>query len=169
MNIIKKDLVDKELGSLGSWFGTSRFVDAVLNEFTTMMDTSWRDLDLDMRAFSEIQPKTKFPKINVSETDSEYEVEIAISGFDKKNLSLEFRDSCLFIKASKSEDGVDEETKKYLRREISSKSFRRVIRFPSKINSAKIDSKYDDDRGLVICTLPKKTECDNEVVKINID
>lgn len=167
MKNLKKDLVNYKQGSIGSLFGLSRF-DSIVDEVHSMMDRMWSDFDLDMRAFSELQPKTKFPKINVSENENEYEVEIAISGFNRKDLSLEFRDSCLFIKAEKTVGIKEEDEKKYLTREISNRSFRRVIKFPTKIQDDKIESVYDETTGLVICVLPKKEAVEPDVVKIDI-
>jgi len=160
-----KDLITRQ-HSLGRLFNVSRF-DDLFNELNKMMDYAWNDLDLDANAFCSLQPKTKFPKINVSETDSNYEVEIAVSGIDKDNLELEFKDSCLFIKADKVKEQESEE-KKWLTREISSKSFRRTLQFPAKIDSKSISSEYDESRGLVVCILPKKKKIEPETVVIKI-
>ena len=166
MNRKMEGLVSKQ-DSLGSLFNISRF-DDLFDELYTVMDQTWNRWDLNSTAFHSLQPKSKFPKINVSETDSAYEVEIATSGIDKNNLELEFRDSCLFIKADKSEDESSED-KKWLKREISSRSFRRTLQFPVKIDSASISSKYDEDKCLVICTLPKKKKNEPDTIKIDIN
>ncbi len=160
-----KDLITGQR-SLGRLFNTSRF-DDLFSELHGMMDQAWNDWDLDANAFHLLQPKGKFPKINVAETESTYEVEIATSGIDKDNLTLEFRDSCLFIKADKSKE-VEEEDKKWLAREISSKAFRRVLQFPAKIDSKAISSEYNEAKGLVICILPKKEDTGPETVVIDI-
>jgi len=161
-----KDLVKKH-SSIGSVFASNRF-DDLFSEVYALMDHAWNDWDLSASAFQALQPKATFPKINVAETDTEYEVEIAISGFDKDNLELEFKDSCLFIKADKAEEDNDT-NKKWLRKEISSRSFRRALQFPLKIDSTAINSSYDDTRGIVTCVLPKQLKKEPDVVKITID
>jgi len=160
-----KDLITSQ-HSLGRLFNVSRF-DDLFNELNKMVDYAWNDLDLDANAFCSLQPKTKFPKINVSETDSAYEVEIAVSGIDKDNLSLEFKDPCLLIKADKVKEQEDS-NKKWLTREISSRSFRRTLQFPTTIDSESISSNYDESKGLVVCVLPKKKKINPETVKIKI-
>ena len=163
-----KDIVKRHNSPLGV------FNDGHFNDLFTMMhnfmDRAWDDWDLTGDAFYALQPKATLPKINVAETDYSYEIEIATSGIDKDNFELEFRDSCLFIKANKPEENKSEDKeKKWLRREISSRSFRRTIKFPTKIDSSSITSSYDEAKGIVICVLPKVKKEEPCTIKINID
>lgn len=160
-----KDMIKRN--SSMSILDNSRFADIfdMMNQF---MDRAWDNWDLRGDAFYALQPKATLPKINVAETDTDYEIEIATSGINKDELELEFKDSCLFIKADKSEE-TESEDKKYLTREISSRSFRRCIKFPVKIDSSSIESSYDENKGLVVVTLPKEVKEEPEVVKIKID
>lgn len=144
--------------SLSRFFGASRFED--------IFDNFWKDWTLDMRAFADLQPKSSFPKINVVETDEEYEVEIALAGFDKDDLSLELKDNCLLIKADKKEESEDKD-KKFLMREISSRSFRRMLKFPVKVDSDKIDCSFEN--GIVNCIIGKEDIEKDDLVKIKID
>lgn len=165
---MKRDMKDvvKRHSSIGSVFAANRF-DDLFSEVHALMDHAWNNWDLSASAFHALQPKANFPKINVAETDSAYEVEIAISGFDKDNLELEFKDSCLFIKADKANE-QEEEGKKWLRKEISSRAFRRALQFPLKIDSSLISSAYDEAKGIVTCVLPKQLKKELDVVKIKI-
>jgi len=160
-----KDLV-KGHSSIGSVLTANRF-DDLFSDLYALMDYAWNDWDLNASAFHALQPKATFPKINVAETDTEYEVEIATSGFDKDNLQLEFKDSCLFIKSDKPV-GQEEEGKKWLKKEISNRSFRRTLQFPMKVDSASISSSYDESKGLVTCILPKQFKKELDAVKIKI-
>lgn len=162
----KKDIMKKQ-DSLGSMFDLYRF-DSLFGELANIMDRAWSDRDLNSSAFNALQPKSNLPKINVAETDEQFEVEIAIAGFDRNNLELEFKDDSLFIKANKSEESESEE-KKWLKREITSRSFRRSLHFPSSIDSDNISSAYDETRGIVVCILPKKIKTESGIKKINID
>jgi len=168
MKKITKDLVNQQ-GSLGRLFGVSRFND-LFEDLNSMIDCVWNDFDLDINAFNELQPKASFPKINVSETGDAYEVEIAISGFDKEDVTLEFKDSCLFVIADKNSNSTEAGSgKRYLKREITNRAFRRVVKLPNKVDSTKISSHFDQDKGLVVCKLPKQSEVLPEVVKIDIE
>lgn len=163
----KKDL----MGGYGSNMGVcdqGRFSD-MFNRMYTLMDRAWDDWDLTGDAFYALQSdKSSLPKINIAETDDAYEVEIAISGFNKNDLELEFKDSCLFIK-TENKGNKNSENKKWLRREISSRSSRRVVKFPMKVNSSEIESTYDENKSLVTCILPKVKKTEPEVIKIKID
>jgi HSP20 family protein len=161
-----KDIMKRQDSNMGMP-SINRF-DYALNELHRMMDSFWNNDSISSDVFSYLQPKASFPKVNVAETDSEYEVEIAVSGFGKDCVDLEFKDSCLFIKVDKNEEKEDE-GKKWLAREISSRSFRRVIQFPSEVLVDGIKSKYDENRGIITCSLPKKIREVDEVVKIKID
>jgi HSP20 family protein len=136
------------------------------NDIYSVFDNLWKNFDLDARSFSDLQPKTKFPKINVAETDDKYEIEIALAGFDKDDVELELKDNCLCVKADKQEE-VKEEDKKYLVREISSRSFRRALQFPKKVLTDDVDCNFKD--GIITCILKKEQEKeDDDTVKIQI-
>lgn len=142
---------------------SQRSLGGALNEFNKLMDILWGRLDVG--SFMEMQPKTKFPKVNVSESDTQYTVEIAVAGYDKDEVKLEFKDNCLFIKADKVED--EEQKNKFLIREISKKSFRRVIQFPIKIDTEKISGAYD--RGVITCEIGKLIVAENQPIEIKIN
>jgi len=142
--------------------------ESIFMDMYKTMDRAWKDFNISNYVFDEFQAHTKFPKINVSETEGEYEIEIAISGFNKEDVGLEFRDSCLFIKAEKSKS-TEDVTKRYLTREISTKSFRRFVRLPSKVDEKNITCNYNETNGLITCTLPKQSLMNPETVKLTIN
>ncbi len=160
-------------GLFDGFVSPSRFHN-IFDEMLTMMDRVWKTCDITGEAFYAIQPqKNSLPKVNVSETDNEYEVSVAVSGFSKNDVELEFKDSCLLVKfdsKKEKEDSSDEEdgSKRWLTREIASRSFRRAINFPVEIDKSKIKSHFDEDKSLVICTLPKKAKEESETLKIKI-
>jgi HSP20 family molecular chaperone IbpA len=143
----------------------SRFGDRFFDEF----DRIFGDWDLDMRTFVDMQPKAAFPKVNVSETEDQYEVEVALAGFNKEDISMELKDNCLCIKADKKEEVSEEDaSKKYLMKEISSRSFRRALNFKDKVETEDIDCTFKE--GIVKCILNKKKPeiKEDDTVKIEI-
>jgi HSP20 family protein len=153
---------------MGRALGLSRF-DSLFNDLATKMDELWNS-DLAVNAFAELQPKGRLPKVDVKETDDGYEVEILASPFGKEDISLELKDNALFIKADKEEsceDSSDESGCKYLVKEIAHRSFRRIINFPSEIDTQKINTSYKD--GVISLTLGKVEEVADPVVKIEIE
>jgi len=119
-----------------------------------------------MKVFEDVQTGASFPKINVSETDAGYNVEIAVAGFEKNDVNLELRDNTLFISADKkSED--EEEEKSYIRKEISSRSFRRAVRFPCEVTE-EVSANYKD--GIINVQVSKAVEPEKEEgIKIDIE
>ena len=158
----KKDLVVGS-GSKGGLAVLNRFNDL----FEDLWDSYWKNWDLDVSVFDQLQPKTSFPKINLYEKDDEYEIKIAVADFDKDGVELELKDNTLLIKGENKEE--NKECGKCLCREISSRSFRRAVRFPKEIDAEKINCSYKN--GVISCTIGKKevVEEDSGIVKIKID
>lgn len=159
----KKDLTLYSSSPLRRMMEVSRLGD-ILDEF----DKLWSFWDGDVRAFADMQTKSVFPKVNVVETDTAYEVDVALAGFDKEDISMELKENCLCIKADKKEDTVEEDAdKKYLMKEISSRSFRRVLNFPKKVLTDNIECSFEG--GVAKCILRKKELLQpEESVKIEI-
>jgi HSP20 family molecular chaperone IbpA len=136
-----------------------------LSDIFDEMDRMWNQFDV--KTFTDLQPAGKFPKINVAETDDKYEVEIAVAGFDREDVELELKDNCLCVKADRKEE-VKEEDKKYLVREISSRSFRRALQFPKKVLTNDIECRFED--GVITCVLAKEPEkqIEDDTIKIDI-
>jgi HSP20 family molecular chaperone IbpA len=157
----KKDLTIWSGSPVSRLLKASRFGD-MFREF----DEAFRNWDLDMKTFTDLQPKATFPKINVAETDETYEVEIATAGFDQEDVSLELKDNCLCVKADKQEE-VTDEGKKYLMKEISSRSFRRALNLPSKVMTDGIECTHKD--GVIKCVLKKEAPVAIEDGTVKID
>ncbi len=95
------------------------------------------------------------PAVNISETDKNYEIEVAVPGFDKKDFKVAVHDNVLKISAEKKAE-KSEKDKKYTRKEFTYSSFERSFNLPSNVNTEKIDAKYTD--GLLKLTVAKLTE-----------
>ncbi len=160
----KKDIMIRP----GSMSGLSIFgrFDNFFEEMYKRFDEVWQDWDVDTKLFTDLQPKSSMPKINVYETDDSYEVKIAVADFDKEDLELELKDNVLLIKGNKKEN-YESDDKKCLVREISSRSFRRVINFTKEVDVDNI--KCDYENGIVNCVIGKKeAEEKDKPVKIDI-
>ncbi len=159
----KKDLAIYSGSPLSELFKASRFGD-----IAKRVDDLWRSWDYDMQAFMDLQPKIVFPKVNVAETDDSYEVEIALAGFEKEDINMELKENCLYIMADKKEETSSEDTdKKYLMKEISSRSFRRALNLPKKVVENDIECSFKD--GTVKCVLKKEAiKVKDDAVKILI-
>jgi HSP20 family protein len=161
----KKDLTLYSGSPVSRLNQLSRFSD-IFDEF----DRLWNSWNLPMRAFSDLQPKTAFPKINVAETDDSFEVEVALAGFDKEDINMELKDNCLCIMADKKEEvSKEDKSRNYLMKEISSRSFRRALNLPKKVVTDEITCTHKD--GVITCVLKKeqpKVIEDSDTIKIDI-
>lgn len=160
MNSKDKALV---VGPMGNPLGLSRLINSMFADSNNIFDLLWNNNNLTTQIFDDIQPKGTFPKINVSETDKAYDVEIAVAGFNKDDIELELKDNTFYVKG---EVKNEEEDKKYLRREISYRSFRRAVRFPEKIDPDAVTCDFEN--GIIKCTVGKKVVVEDSPVKITI-
>ena len=96
------------------------------------------------------------PAVNIKETDSAFELEVAAPGMDKKDFKVALEQNMLVISAQqenkteeKSEDG------KYSRQEFSYQSFTREFQLPeNSVNEDEIKASYKD--GILHVVAPKK-------------
>jgi len=137
-------------------------LDALLADFARdFLD----DRSVSITLFEDLQPKGSFPKINVSEDENEYNVEIAVAGFGKEDVKLELKEGVLLISAEKKEE-EDESDKKHLRREISYRSFQRAVKFPERIDMERVEAEYKDGLIQVNIAKDKKDPCGGVTVEI---
>lgn len=107
----------------------------------------------------------KRPAANVSETEAAFEIELALPGFDKKDLKIELDKNRLTLSADR-KVSENKETKNYTFREFNSTSFSRQFVLPRSIDRKNIEAKYDN--GILVVTLPKKKEAIDPVKEIRI-
>ena len=130
--------------------------DGLLNEFFTELPSlgkKWSD-----DAFG-------FPPVNISENANAYHLEVASPGMDKADFNLKLDGNILTISAEKKVETKDE-TSKAIRREFSSRSFKRSFTLDEKIDAANIAAKYDN--GILKVALPKKEETKAAAKEITI-
>lgn len=162
-----KDLITRPNGSLSRLINFDRLHDMVDNFERRFLD-GFNDFGMwHTKVFEEMQPKMTLPKVNVIDEDDAYKIEVAMAGFGKEDLELELKDNCLFIKLEHREE--NEEECDYLLKEISSRSFRRVLRFPLEIDAADASCTHKD--GIATCRVGKVLEEPDKVkpVKIKVE
>ena len=105
------------------------------------------------------------PSVNVIESDTQFNIEVAAPGLEKEDFNLSLDKDQLTISASKEvKNEVNEE--KYTRREFNYTSFKRSFTLPENVNINDITATYEN--GVLNITLPKKTEKAEVVKTINI-
>jgi HSP20 family protein len=106
-----------------------------------------------------------FPPVNIVEKGDHYHLQVAAPGFDKADFSIRLEAETLTISAERKEEAKSE-TDKVVRKEFSSKSFKRSFTLDEKIDAGNISAKYEN--GILHVGLPKKEEVKPVTKEINI-
>ncbi len=98
------------------------------------------------------------PAVNVKETASSFELEVAVPGMSKNDFKVELDNNVLVISAEHENKKEDKDKEgNYTRREFSYQSFSRTFSLPERIvEGDKIEAKYND--GILHIVIPKREE-----------
>ena len=92
------------------------------------------------------------PASNILETESGFQIEMALPGVDKKDIRVEHEKGILTIRLEKSEENKDKEG--YTRKEFDFTGASRTFRTGEKIDAENISARYEN--GVLTVQLPKK-------------
>ncbi len=96
------------------------------------------------------------PAVNIRETATSYELEVAAPGMSKEDFKVELDKDTLIISAQKASESEDTEGT-YTRREFNYQSMKRSFSLPQRmVEGDKIVAKYND--GILHITVPKTDE-----------
>lgn len=105
------------------------------------------------------------PAVNISETENQYELELAAPGMNKKDFNVEVENGNLCI-SSESETSEETEEKNFTRKEYSYNSFRRSFSLPENASDSEINAQYKD--GVLHISIPKTEPSLPEKTKISV-
>ena len=112
--------------------------------------------------FSGLSNRSHVPSVNISETDTNFELALAAPGKTRKDFNVELDDHVLTVSSeSKHED--ESKNDQYTRREFRYDNLQRSFRLPETVDTAGIKAKYDN--GILTITLPKHEEAITEPKK----
>jgi HSP20 family protein len=95
----------------------------------------------------------KFPAVNVSENEKEYEIDLVVPGFKKEDIKIKVEDDMLTVSAE-SKSRLDEDDKKeYTRREYHYSAFTRSFHLPDNAKDDNIDAHCAE--GVLKIRIPK--------------
>jgi HSP20 family protein len=95
-----------------------------------------------------------FPAMNVKETKSDFELELAVPGFSKKDIEISIEEDILHISGEKTTEDVTKD-EDYARKEFSYNKFDRKFQLPTTINlDKKAKATFKD--GILHLQLMKK-------------
>lgn len=93
------------------------------------------------------------PSANIKENGKEFNIEIAVPGFNKSDFKVNVENNILTVSAEKEEE-KKEEGEHFTRKEFSYNSFSRSFTLPKSVNEDKVEAKYLD--GILKLNIPKK-------------
>lgn len=94
--------------------------------------TNWFDTD-DFFANDLFSRKNGLPAMNVKENPKNFEIELAVPGFDKNDIKVTLENDILHICAEKKSE-EEESGDSYTRKEFSYNSFDRKLQMPTSVN-----------------------------------
>jgi len=128
--------------------------------FNSLFDTMlFNPPRLEMRQFAE-------PKMDVIDLGDKIEVKAELPGIDENDVTLTLSDGILTLSGERKQE-VEEQSKGYYLKEMSSGSFSRSIRLPANIDEDKINATFKN--GILIVTVPKIETAPENVKKIPIN
>lgn len=96
---------------------------------------------------------TRFsPSLNVSETDSAYEVSAELPGLKPEEVNVELKEGSLWISGEKKEE-TEEKGKTFHRIERRHGEFRRVVQLPGAVQEENVEARFAN--GVLTVTVPK--------------
>ncbi|MFN0289884.1 Hsp20/alpha crystallin family protein [Pedobacter helvus] len=101
----------------------------------------------------------KMPHVNILETATHYQIELAAPGLNKEDFKIELKKDQLSIWAEK-KSAQTENQKDYTRKEFEYFSFARSFVLPEGIDSEKINAEYVN--GILNITIGKKEQAKDE-------
>ena len=96
-----------------------------------------------------------FPKMDISESETEYKVSAELPGMDEKDISVELQDDVLVLRGEKKNE-QEEKGKNWFRREQSYGSFHRAIELPAGVDAGKAKAQFK--KGVLTFVAPKRPE-----------
>lgn len=103
---------------------------------------------------------TSSPKMNVTESNADFRVEMCVPGLKKEDLAINLdNNNNLVIRMVKTEE-KKEDGRKYLRREFGGMQFNQTLVLPENVKKEAITAKVEN--GILSVTLPKLTEDEKE-------
>lgn len=104
------------------------------------------------------------PAMNIKEHQDDFEIELAVPGFDKKDFQISMKDDLLEVSAQKSNEQVEED-ESYTRKEFNYNRFKRTMQLPNTVDRTK-DVKASYKNGILKLNLLKMDEAKEKPKRI---
>lgn len=134
-------------------------------EVDGIFDNFFRGFNLSAVPQGFSSPELLAPKMNIAETDKEYQLSLELPGVEEKNIDVSLSGDVLTIKAEKKSD-IEEKDTNYHRVERSYGTYQRALTLPQETDRDKI--KADFKNGVLLVSIPKSAKAVPSVKKIAV-
>lgn len=109
------------------------------------------------------------PKMNVSESNEDYEIELCVPGLCKEdlNLSIDSEDNLVIEMVEGEKKEEKKEGRHFLRREFGQLQFKQLLRMPENVKRDDISATVTN--GILHIVLPKYTEAEKRAMGKSIE
>ena len=109
------------------------------------------------------------PKMNVTESDKDYELELCVPGLSKEdlNLSIDSDNNLVVEMVQKEEKKEEKKDRHFLRHEFKELQFKQLLSLPENVKKDEISAKVE--HGILRITLPKFTEAEKKALMQHIE
>ncbi len=125
----------------------SKSVNSFFDDFITKDLFDWTD-----KNFAGLG--SNLPSVNLKETDTNIEIELAAPGMKREDFKVEIDNDVLMISSEKEEEKEEVKKDNYIRKEFNYQSFNRTFTLPETVNENKIEANYKD--GILHVVIGKK-------------
>ena len=133
---------------------SEQLLDGIWNEFPSLLKQDFNDWT----------KKLGVP-VNVKESDTAYQLELMVPGFEKSDFQIGLEKELLTISGEKKEESKTT-SEEWLKKEFQIKSFKRTFTIDQMIDATGIEANYVN--GILLVKLPKKPELTPAPKKIEI-
>lgn len=120
------------------------------SEFQTLVDRMFGEFPF----FTDIQPRmtafTAAPAMDLYEQNGKYVLELAVPGYDPKEINAEVNAGTVTVTGSRTE-ATEKKEARFLRKEIRKGTFTRTVTLPQDIDPEKVDANVE--KGVLTLTL----------------
>lgn len=103
------------------------------------------------------------PRVDMTETETEFEVKVDLPGLKPEEVKVELRNGELWITGERKEE-KEEKDKTYHRVERRHGEFRRVLPIPAEVNEERIEARFEN--GVLTVTIPKAETAKPKVIEV---
>lgn len=104
------------------------------------------------------------PRVDLSENDDLYRIELDVPGMDRDDLNISFQDNQLTVSGERREERKEEDSE-YVRVERAFGHFYRSFRLPKTIKADAIEANYEN--GVLTIEVPKAEESKPQRIQVS--